>query len=265
MISQLYRRLKRNRSSSKLLKQFDFIIPKKLRSHTNTLYVRLISNHWVNESYEKEIRSNFLKICSEMDAKVFFDIGANVGIYSLDFISINDSNISLAFEPNPRVSSCLEKTASKVKRTRMQVFRFALSNQKGETNLKFDPMAPSRGGIVPIENDKYNHELAYSGISETLSVPTSTLDFMVLEKNITPDIIKIDAEGAEYMILQGGLNLLANRKPTILLECTRDLEEMKDLLYSLGYVFYNTKLQKINELEWMVFAFHPNTFLPRSN
>ncbi|MGE0404747.1 MAG: FkbM family methyltransferase, partial [Candidatus Korobacteraceae bacterium] len=56
---------------------------------------------------------------------------------------------------------------------------------------------------------------AVSGGSRSqLTVQATTLDSL-LEKHPAPNIIKIDVEGAEKMVLSGGMRLLQNIRPII--------------------------------------------------
>lgn len=259
MLLRTYRFLKTHRISSSILQSLDVITRKKLKSHTHKIYVRAISNHWIKDSYEREIRDSFLIVSSKIGAKTFVDIGANVGIFSLDFLSDHPERSAAAVEPNHLVFSCLKKTSEAVREKRMQAYNIALSNYDGTVDLTFDPLAPSRGGIVPMKDNLYNHEIAYKGHSHTQRVNCLTLDTLIQKLHFKPDIIKIDAEGAELLILEGGKKTLSNDRPALLIECNRDIQEIEALLTSHGYLFYNIKLKRIAELEWMVFAIHPKS------
>jgi FkbM family methyltransferase len=63
------------------------------------------------------------------------------------------------------------------------------------------------------------------GETEGLSVECVTLDNL-LEKIGSPDLIKVDVEGAEVEVLQGGPNLLMNHSPQLVVEFSD--EEMYD-------------------------------------
>lgn len=73
---------------------------------------------------------------------------------------------------------------------------------------------------------------------------TTTLDSYCRLNNITPSIIKIDVEGHELKVINGGMKTLAASKPNLILECEaqqvgRDaVKETFDLLFSVGYNGY---------------------------
>ena len=55
------------------------------------------------------------------------------------------------------------------------------------------------------------------GVSETRTLPCVTLDSL-LKHFPTPDVLKIDVEGAELGVLQGGSQLIDNVRPVIYCE-----------------------------------------------
>ena len=79
---------------------------------------------------------------------------------------------------------------------------------------------------------------------EKKNIKTDTLDNLFLKKNI--DLIKIDTQGSEYEILEGGLNCIKKDKPLLFLE-TWSFEYYKNiklfdqiiaLLRTVGYELY---------------------------
>ena len=69
--------------------------------------------------------------------------------------------------------------------------------------------------------------------SSNIAVPIRTLDSFGLFENV--DFIKIDVEGYEPKIIQGGLQTIEKNKPVILCEINRGDFTAKDMLESLGY------------------------------
>lgn len=256
VLMKLFHFAKRHTASSNALLLFDGITSRKLNSHHCPIYCRRLSNHWVHDGYEKDIRQAFLKICAKAKCNTFYDVGANVGIFSLDFITHFQSARVVAFEPNPSVFECLEMTKTKNNLHSLQVSNLALSNYEGVATLTFDPLSPAKGGLNPIENGKYNHELQYNGVSKQVGIKTSTLDAFALKMNLPPDVIKIDAEGEEFAILQGAKTVCETYKPILLLECSKDKEKMASLLNQYGYEIYNLHLTKTYLSEGMNFAIH---------
>jgi len=90
---------------------------------------------------------------------------------------------------------------------------------------------------------------------EFYSIKAVKLDDFVKENNISPDLIKIDTEGAEFHILQGGAEYLKEHDPVICLEVhAKWLEklgittrQLVDLLDSFGYKIYDLRFGLIHD------------------
>jgi hypothetical protein len=84
-------------------------------------------------------------------------------------------------------------------------------------------------------------QLGKDKFGATEQVQTETLDSYCQRMNIRPDFLKIDVEGNELKIFQGGLSILKQCKPKIIVEIEErhagkeKVEETFQLLQSLGY------------------------------
>jgi FkbM family methyltransferase len=83
-----------------------------------------------------------------------------------------------------------------------------------------------------------------AGDPHRLEVPVSTLDQELAGRS--PALVKIDVEGAELGVLQGGRELLARVKPIVIVECVPEAsalygsspQDVWDLLDGLGYELF---------------------------
>src|SRR5262249_5275188 len=74
---------------------------------------------------------------------------------------------------------------------------------------------------------------------QSSTVASVSLDAYVSEHGVTPDLIKIDVEGAELQVIRGARQLLANTRPMLIFESWPALEEriaLYDLLDGLEYL-----------------------------
>ena len=82
---------------------------------------------------------------------------------------------------------------------------------------------------------------ASASARRTYSVDVTTLDDFFADRPHGPNLLKIDVEGHELAVLQGGLRTLTTYRPAILLECEArhrpdgDVRPVFELLESLGY------------------------------
>jgi len=166
-----------------------------------------------------------------------WDIGAHVGFHSLGFASQGAE--VLAFEPNPfnaeRLRLHLERNPSLAKHIRHEAV--AVSDRDGQMTFLQSPDLDggSSGshladGLPPLERQLYEN-------FQQVTVPVVRMDQLLARGERPPDVVKIDIEGGEYLALQGGLKLLAEKKPLLLMEVHHIclMLHIQRLLQELGY------------------------------
>ncbi|MBI3589598.1 MAG: FkbM family methyltransferase [Candidatus Liptonbacteria bacterium] len=166
---------------------------------------------------------------------VFFDIGAHYGFYtSLARELITQGEIH-AFEPSPKIFQYLDAVFSGGGKN-IFLNNVALSDCKGSLPF-FDGSAEGESGSGTLLKN-----VAQQNIStyQEISVDVTTLDEYVRARK-HPTIIKLDVEGSEFNIIQGGQHTLEKSSPIILMEVWRGkIGEKFSLpairaLYELGY------------------------------
>lgn len=124
----------------------------------------------------------------------FVDVGANVGAYTiLAGAAIGADGI--AFEPIPSTYGCLEEN---IRLNNVQDSVLPLNKGVGERadTLRFT----SKSGPM-------NHALRHGeSVDDSIMVDVVTLDSALIGKK--PTMLKIDVEGLEMAVLQGGLETL---------------------------------------------------------
>jgi FkbM family methyltransferase len=158
----------------------------------------------------------------------FIDVGANFGSIS---IPISQKWEVLAFEPQPELFYRLRVNSQINKNTRITMENVALtsesvvSEKKGTYHLYVPP--GNSGAASYISN--WNPSLVSSEIT---TVKVTTLDAAMQNKNKFWDgsnlLIKIDVEGSELEVLQGGLTFITKTRPIIVLEHRIDLLKTKE-------------------------------------
>lgn len=161
--------------------------------------------------YEPHVVSALLHLPDSI--RVAYDIGAHVGYMTLALAQGIPQGKVFAFEPFPDNQVYLQQViAANHLEDKVSLVPQALSNQEG-----LQRMYPSQASSLPfLESALIDQEVkAESGIM----VFTTTLDlFIFSQMNPVPDILKIDVEGAELFVLEGGRRLLKEFLPQILLE-----------------------------------------------
>lgn len=156
---------------------------------------------------------------------VFFDIGANVGYYSILASRLVGANGRVvAFEPVVRNLAYLQRHVELNSAWNVTVLPFAVAGENGILSFSTGP-------------DNAMGSIDRSGGSADVLVPAVTLDDISSRLGLIPDVIKIDVEGAEMEVLEGGRRTIGDRGPTIFLSThsTELRSECLDLLQDLRY------------------------------
>jgi FkbM family methyltransferase len=134
------------------------------------------------------------------------DVGANVGFYSLTCADVGAARV-LAFEPNPRTARLLRRSTEG---TAVEVVGAACGQAAGVVTLYFSPN-PAKAAFSTIKAEaRHRDDSAAWG---NVEVPLVTVDDECSVRDLRPDVVKIDAEGAEYDVLLGMTRLLEHRVP----------------------------------------------------
>lgn len=180
-------------------------------------------------SYQEYINDAFRKYA--LSDSVVIDIGANFGIFTFSFSSINPTCQIHAFEPVSDTFQLLSKSRSRYDTTNIFCHNTALGNFDGTTPIQY---APTNPGISSISRkiDK----------SVQVDINIKTLDSYNFQ-NIS--FIKIDVESYELEVLKGGQNTLINNDITLVIEIPkRNKNEIKhhnnckNLLRKYGYKYF---------------------------
>ncbi len=197
------------------------------------------------------------------EGQTVLDIGAHKAAYLYFMVKkVGNNGKVFAFEPQLILYNYLTKLKDIFEWDNVTVERLALSDSEGVVTL-YIPAKKVRKGYSPGATILENKERIDYGLTETIN--TESLDSYCNRKNIKPNFLKIDVEGNELNIFQGGINTLKNFKPKILVEIEarhvgrKKVLETFDFLEALGYKGYI--ITAINRVPVAHFDFdkHQNT------
>jgi FkbM family methyltransferase len=152
---------------------------------------------------------------------VFFDLGANVGFYTLlASVLVGEKGQVFAFEPLPRNLNYLERHLRFNNVKNVTVIKAAVSDHSGKT-IFYDMGEEGGGGQISSafnSKDNANNTGNQTPCKATLPIDLVQLDSLVLEGKLPePDYMKIDVEGAEADVLMGSQTILKTKHPIIFL------------------------------------------------
>lgn len=177
-----------------------------------------VKSYWTG-TYESECAVAFARLLAPDD--VVFDIGANVGYYTLLAARRAYNGTVVAFEPCPRNRAYLERHIE-LNDLEVNIRSEAVADEDGTAWL--DQGAGKAQGTLAVAGD--------------LLVTTVALDHLCATGDLPePTVLKIDVEGAELRVLEGARALLASARPRILLEMHNTAMEQAcpALLRDYGY------------------------------
>lgn len=142
---------------------------------------------------------------------VFFDIGANVGFFSLLAARlVGPTGRAVAFEPVPANAAAIRRNAALNGFQHIDVVEAAVGDGAGEIELV---LTRHPGGASIIQ------DLPSPDITGRTRVPLIRIDDLHTRGRIpTPSFVKIDVEGAEPAVLRGMEQVARRFKPGIICE-----------------------------------------------
>jgi FkbM family methyltransferase len=163
---------------------------------------------------------------------VFWDVGAHIGFFSAFAARIVGRHGHVhAFEPVPANRARLQAAIDLNAFTNVTAHPFGLAGESGEGSLQAGNWSTS-WTLVGDDADA----------NAIIRVDFRTLDELAGMLG-PPDLIKVDAEGAEAEILRGGSTLLGTRQPTLILELHDRawLDEVRALLPEAPFTPLNSR------------------------
>jgi len=192
------------------------------------------------------------KIVRKTAPLVVWDIGANIGIWSLFFSSIcAEANEIWCFEPDPENLTFLAMNMEKNNLSNWVIRPFAVSRREGTTTFFADPVCGATGSI---EHNKDFIGRFYHADMMEMQVRTTTVDAEISSGAPPPQFIKIDVEGHELEVLEGAQNTLRNHRPSLIFETSRNHGKVSHFLRRLEYEFFDVDGKRIEEPQFNTIA-----------
>ena len=163
------------------------------------------------------------------------DVGANLGEWTVPLArAVGPDGRVLAVEPAPRSADALAKTLAANALGQAALICCALGDRDGTAEFAVPLVTSARSdtGTARIGPAGPGHEV--------LNVALRRLDALAAEHRLDRiDLIKIDVEGHERRVLDGGETLLARFRPVLVIEtgheAADDRQAIHDRLRGLGY------------------------------
>jgi FkbM family methyltransferase len=142
------------------------------------------------------------------------DVGANIGFYAVLFAKRLDGRRVLAVEPTRNALARLRRNiALNAVESKTIVFEGVASNQSGWLEIK------TVSGLEEFSSlGAMDHPSIAGAAFVTERVEARTLDELVADHGLDCGFVKVDVEGVEHTVFEGGRRTLAQQRPVVLSE-----------------------------------------------
>jgi FkbM family methyltransferase len=150
------------------------------------------------------------ELISKLKPKVFIDVGAHIGYYTMLVHKLGAEKI-IAIEPDPRVFRILNRSIEANKLDNIITINRAAYDK---SNVKLELHLSTKSGLSSI----FSSHLTKTRCG-TITINTITLDEVYRSLNLDKiDVVKIDVEGAESYVLSGANDIINGFRPLFLVE-----------------------------------------------
>jgi FkbM family methyltransferase len=208
-------------------------------------------------NYEKTDLEMVFKLIK--DEMIIFDIGANIGWYTINIGKKFPKAHIYSFEPIPKTFNYLTKNVSLNEISNVSLSNFGFSDREENIEFYYYPEGSGNASLRNVSSSD-NVEIVISHVQK--------LDSFITEKKIHLDFIKCDVEGAELFVFKGGITAIKRDRPIVFTEllrkwCTKfnyHPNELINLLKNLGYRCFTAKEGKLIEFFSVTEETAENTF-----
>ena len=200
-------------------------------------------------TYEVPIQKIFAQHLKTGD--VFYDIGANVGFFSIIAAKLVGGGKVYAFEPGSENAKSIRHNAELNDFKQIEVIEKAVSNTSGTGEFL---LAKYSGGHALATAD------APPDLAGKVTVDLVSIDDLIASEQIEPpNFVKIDVEGAELDVLKGMTQTIKTYQPTVIYEVDdgdraayeRKYQELADFFESFSYQVTQTE-NSYDTIDWCV-------------
>jgi FkbM family methyltransferase len=232
-----------------LLQRFKRLIPNNIKQEGKYILLDLLKMPYSRSNTSLDI----LKWLPKNNPITFFDIGASVGNFSKPICSEYKIKKAILVEPVARLIPILEETFPD--RQTFLIVNAALAESVGETDFYFNEDADFVSSLLRIDNK--GEAFADLNFADPVltKVKTLTLDYIVNKENLSEiDLVKIDVQGAEHLVLKGGIETLKKTKLVYTEFSFRPLYEKSSDFFDLYQILYENNFMLVSLMPGYVSA-----------
>jgi len=188
--------------------------------------------------YEIKIIEDLLNF-KNANTLVFFDVGANIGSHVLALARIFKNKIKInCFEAQNYIYKILEANIYENNLKNVLAFNNAVSNNNKSIPIRIpDYNQTNNFGSLELQPPKYSDNKKVIFTNSIENIESIKLDEF---KENKVDFIKIDVEGMEHLVIEGGKELIYKHRPFLFIELVKT--EAKNILKLFQKIDYSAYL-----------------------
>lgn len=189
-----------------------------------------IQSFWCDGQFYESGNNGMLSfIAKHYSGGAFIDIGAHRGNHTLFFLKVCNADSVVCFEPHPDNFSILKQHIERNKENdKTKLHNLALGNQEGTCSMS---------------RLSHHHNSGAFCVTQGTSVRVATLDHLLAKSEVSPVLVKINCEGYNEKVIEGGSQFFATHNPDVFIECeTLEILKQTDAwMNKLGYTLDKNK------------------------
>ncbi len=182
-------------------------------------------------------------------SKVFFDVGANIGYFTVLGEKLNPKLRTFSFEPSHGPLHYLKRNLALNRLRNTMVIDKAIADHTGRLNF-YDVMNPKYPWIIHQLNGSNSLQDKYGAQKQRFyPVDVTTIsDIVQVNKLERIDLIKLDTECTEHQILKSSMDVISHFKPAIICEVYDVIEnQVEEIIKGIdGYKMFHYKAHSLH-------------------
>ncbi len=158
-----------------------------------------------NQQYDQQTKKILKKVLEKTNNCV--DVGCHEGEVLEIMLQHAPLGTHFGFEPIPSFFNSLEKKFP----NNCKFYQLGLSNEKGTSTFNHVVTNPGYSGIKKRKYDKPNER------DTSITIKIDLMD-NIIPTDLKVDFIKIDVEGAEFLVMEGAKKIIKKNKPILVFE-----------------------------------------------
>ncbi len=198
------------------------------------------------DEYESEDSALLFQLIKDGD--IIFDIGANIGWYSISMSKCFPNSKIYSFEPLKKTYENLQRNVKLNEASSIYIHNFGFAEENKVLKFYSSPNTSVSNSAINITGE---------ADAITVECEVRKMDDFIDENKLSVDFVKCDVEGAELFVYKGAMQTLEKNQPIVFTEMLRKWSakfgyhpnDIINLFRELGYLCFCSEMSKLKKIE----------------